>query len=108
LPGGRIYLSSSHTPFISSFLQGIRQRVAGKDSVTQNLEGDESIARFMHGWSCQGCFKVPPFLKGDLGGLSNVIFNPPCPPLEKGGGKIMAFIAAFFFKKKTILFMKHH
>jgi hypothetical protein len=39
------------------------------------------IIRVTPWWS----FESPPFLKGDLGGLSKPYIIPPDPPLKKGG-----------------------
>jgi hypothetical protein len=40
-----------------------------------------------------------PFSKGGFRGIIRWLYNPPCPPLKKGG-KILAFIGAFPLRGK--------
>ena len=44
----------------------------------------------------------PPFLKGDLGGLSGGYLIPPSPPLEKGGEKIPGFSSYHLVTKLSL------
>jgi hypothetical protein len=56
----------------------MREKLSGTDFDTP--EGGIFLEQF----KIASGFLSPPFLKGDLGDYQMVI-NPPCPPLEKGG-----------------------
>jgi hypothetical protein len=61
---------------------------ARRGSVAMNLPGPVK------------CLFKSPFSKGGFRGIIKRLYNPPCPPLKKGG-KILALIGAFSAKEKS-------